>query len=347
MPTFTPPIGQGQAWGDPTSQAPADRLMRYFGSVSTGETVWKDGSGWHQGQYPYLGGARYRAFNDGELISDVADTSGLLDSQQYFQGGHTYPITQTLADELIAAGFGAYINTEPIDMTWFKPGDESKFTRWAMTVVDPSATYSLSVDSAENLVAREANGPEQFRSNNRNFWIHSDTNYNADFDATVTLDPTNYEGEGQIAEQAGVVLRAQNIAGVQTGITINNNIFFFAPQINIGIWKANEDGTGFISRGATIAAMGFIDFPHVYDIKLEGNIITVRGYTPTTPKPSWSDPSFAKTINLDTEAGDPSASPTPVGEGKAGLIAAHLGYSPLVSARYRGFKVGPRNSLFQ
>jgi hypothetical protein len=332
MTTFTPPTEFGEARGNPDVLDPAERLMSFYDPVLAGITVWQDQSNnWHQNQFPY----------DGR-----PDSPGLRQAQRVFLGGHTYDVDSATETALIAAGYGPYLNTAVVDHTWFKPAALSKFTRWAMTVVDPSATYSLSVDSSENLVAREDNGPEQFRSNNRNFWIHSDTNYNADFDATVTLDPTNYEGEGQIAEQAGVVLRAQNIAGVQTGITINNNIFFFAPQINIGIWKANEDGTGFISRGASIAAMGLVDFPHVYDIKLTGNIITVRGYTPSTPKPSWSDPTFAKTINLDTEAGDPSASPTPVGEGKAGLIAAHLGYSPLVNARYRGFKVGPRGSLF-
>lgn len=350
MPTFTPPLGVGEAWGDSSSLDPKDRLMRYYGTTSVGETVWKDANGWHQGQYPYQGGAEYRTFDDGVLVSESSDTTGLESADQYFLGGHTYEISDALATELIAAGFGAYINTEVLDYTWFKPEYLSKFTRWNMTIVDPSATYNLSVDDSENLVAREEDGPSEFSSSNRMFWIHGDTNYNSDFDATVTLDPTHYAEEQPgglfIAEQAGIVLRAQQSGGINKGITINNNIFFLAPIINIGVWQSNTDGTGFISRGAGIEAMGFLSFPHCYDVKLEGNIITVRGYTPTTPKPSWSDPDFAQTMNLDTEAGDAEQSPTPVGEGSAGLIAAHLGFSPNCNARYRGWKVGPRGSLF-
>lgn len=342
MPFFTPPTGTGPAWGE-------SGLFSHYGTIPTGETIWKDGTGWHQGQYPYQGGAEYRTFDDGELISSVTD-DGLATATHYFLGGHTYEITDALATELTTAGFGTYLNSEPFEKDWFKPGDEDQFTRWDLTIVDPSATYDLSVDSGEHLVARENDGPAEFSSSNRLFWVHNPSGHKADYDATIILDPTNY-AVGTIAEQSGVVLRAQQSGGINTGITINNNIFFVFPACNIGVWRSNTDGTGFINRQTSIFDAGFILFPHRYDIRLEGNIVRVRVYNPITmAAPSWDDPSLAKTVNLDTDAGNPgevAAAPTPVGNGKVGLIASHLGYSPLVNARYRRFQYGPLGSLFK
>lgn len=344
MPTFTPPLGAGEAWSK-GSDSPADRLMRYYGSTSVGETVWKDGTGWHQSQYPYQGGNQIRVFDDGELISEET-LGGLATALEYYLGGHTYEITEAKATELVAAGFGNYINTEPYTMDWFKSGDEDKFTRWTMTVTDPSATYDLSADSSEHLVARENDGPAEFSSSNRMFWVHNDSGYTADYDATVILDPTNY-GVGAIAEQSGLALRAQQSGGINSAITINNNIFFVIPYINVGVWRANIDGTGFLNRQVSITGLGFVEFPHRYDMRLQGNVIRVRGYNPLTmAPPSWSDPTLAMTVNLDTDAGDPGPNPTPVGDGKVGLIAAHLGHSASVNARFRGFRFGPLGSLF-
>lgn len=331
MTTFTPPTEFGEPRGDAASLDLPDRLMSHYDPGLAGVTVWQDQSGvWHQSQFPYHG---------------RPDSPGLAQSQRFFLGGHTYDIDPTTEAALISAGYSAYLNTNPVNHTWFKSPDVSKFTRWPLTISDPSATYHLSVDDGENLVAREEDGPAEFSSSNRNFWIHEDTAYNADFDASVIIDPTNY-GVSGIAEQSGLVLRAQQSGGRNLGITINNNIFFVIPHCNIGVWSSDLDGSNFTNRQTNIPIGLTIGLPHRYDCKLEDNIITVRVGQPHLAMPDWDDPTFALTVNLDTDAGSVVGNPTPVGEGEAGLIAAHLGFSPLCSARYRGLRIGPRGSLF-
>src|SRR5688572_15649801 len=103
MPEFTPPQQDDMPFADFTSDAPKDRLWRYYGSQQAGTTVWKDTQGiWHSQLYPYLGGATYRTFVDGELISDTADDPdvGIATAQEVYLGGHSYPVDQTKADEL-------------------------------------------------------------------------------------------------------------------------------------------------------------------------------------------------------------------------------------------------------
>ncbi len=345
MPTFTPPTGQGVPWGDVDAYTPEDRLMRYYGAVETGITVWRDQGGtYHQSQYPFLGGEEFRTFNDGDLIQSSVGAPGLKEATEVYLGGHTYDITQTTADALIAAGFGAYINTATVDITHFEDTDPAKFSEWLMTL-HSNSVYAKRVNDREELEIYESAGDAPIQDNSRRFFIHSDTHYNTDFDAQVILDPPLYGAFG-VAEQSGLVLRAQQSDGKNRGITINNNIFFVVPNCNIGVWSANTDGSGFLNRQASLGIGLVVSFPHHYDMKLRGNIITVRVYGDRQNTPPWNDPIYAKTVNLDTDAGDPGPNPTPVGEGGAGLLAAHLGTTPPIAARYRIFRVGPAGSLF-
>lgn len=348
MPTFTPPVGQGVAWGDEDSYDPEDRLMRYYGAIPNGETVWRDQGGvYHQQQYPSQGKQTFVTFNDGKVISSTTGVQGLGDATEVYLGGHTYEITDTTANDLIAAGYGAYINTAPVDLRYFTSADLPKFSEWLMTV-HSNSVYSKRVTSSEDLEFYETSGDQLIQDNSRRFFIHADTHYNNDFDAQVILDPPFY-GVFGIAEQSGVVLRAQQSGGVNRGVTINNNIFFVVPNCNIGVWSSNTDGTNFQNRQASLSIGLVVPFPQHYDVKLRGNIATVRVFGDKQAVPLWSDPVYAKTVNLDTEAGTAQQiidNPTPVGDGGAGLISAHLGTAEGIASRFRIFRVGPAGSLF-
>lgn len=150
MPTFTPPIGEGYAWGDPSSLDPVDRLMSFYGAVPTGETVWKDQSGtFHKSQYPFLGDQEFRTFVDGELVSSIVGAPGLLDATEVYLGGHTYEVTEAKRTELVAAGFfvgGHWDSEEDKWITFatnstvnrgFKAGDATA------SIFDPSGGLSL------------------------------------------------------------------------------------------------------------------------------------------------------------------------------------------------------------
>jgi len=334
MPTFTPTTADGNPRADPHSGSARDRLMKFYGSNPTGVSVWKDQGGvWHQQQYPYHG---------------RLDAPGLAQAQLAFIGGHTYEISDAVAAELIAAGFGDGVNSAVVDYTWFKPEFTTKWDEWHMTD-HSNSVYGMRVNSAENLEIFEVSGDLPIQDNSRRFFVHDDTHFNSDFDAQVVLDPVAYGAFG-IAEQSGLVLRAQISGGKYRGITINNNIFFVVPNCNIGVWSTNLDGSGFQNRQASLAIGLLVQFPMRYDVKLRGNIITVRAYGDRQPVPRWDDPLYALTVDLDsTQAGTSQQlidNPTPVGDGGAGLIAAHLGSLVGIAARYRGLRMGPARSLF-
>lgn len=161
----------------------------------------------------------------------------------------------------------------------------------------------------------------------------------SDFHARTTFDPPFFGDRGDgtlILPQSGLVLRYQADT-VQRAVMIWQNIFFGLPTLLVGVWQANLDGTGFVNRQAT----GFPPplgqaLPYTVEAKLTGNIVNVRQWRVGAAVPAWNDPILARTINLDTDAGNPAGSPTPVGVGGAGLVAAHLSadVSPPSMVRY-------------
>jgi hypothetical protein len=108
MPTFIPPTTAGELVGDPKDKA-SWQLLRFYGSWETGKTVWRDQQGeWHEALEPYLGGHTDTVHNwNGSTVS--APDAGLANAQVVYLGGHVHTITQQEADDLTAAGYGAYI----------------------------------------------------------------------------------------------------------------------------------------------------------------------------------------------------------------------------------------------
>jgi hypothetical protein len=340
MPTFTPPTQPDSVRGQMGSDDPADRLFRYYDPQEAGETVWKDPTGtWHQSVYPYHGGNSYRTFHDGILISESFDdpNESLANATQVYLGGHTYDVTDAIAAELIAAGFGDRINIGPVKIDHWEQADANKLSRFLMSSSPPAATNDPVVDSVERVQFTLSAGPVS-PSNLREFWLHSDIQ-GTDFYASTVLDPLAYGddvgGPGiDILPQSGIALRVQESGGIRTGITINNNIIFIVNMINIGVWRANSDGSGFTSRQAGLSLASLLPYPQGLDVELIDNIVRVRTYPAYTAPPSWDDPIYAANIDLDTEAGDAVAIPTPTGEGEAGFTVAHLGLHALSAIRF-------------
>jgi hypothetical protein len=109
--TFTPPTTDGNLIADPAKVGsdPAHALFRHYGAWEAGKTVWKDAQGvWHESLSPYLGGATYTT-HDGDETTTSGPDAGLATAQRVYLGGHVYEITSQEETELIAAGYGAYI----------------------------------------------------------------------------------------------------------------------------------------------------------------------------------------------------------------------------------------------
>lgn len=98
MPTFKGPV---QYFQYPTGSLLLDRMR-----PARGVTVFSTDGGatWKQSVYPYQGDIQKGA----DPTKQIA--SSLQEGVDYFLGGHTYTITQSQADALTAAGFGAYIS---------------------------------------------------------------------------------------------------------------------------------------------------------------------------------------------------------------------------------------------
>ena len=79
MPTFSPPTTK--------QSVPGDRLFSRYG-VQVGQSVVKKNGTYVLDPYPWLG-----------------DLTGLVDGTDYFLGGHTYVISQSVADALTTDGF--------------------------------------------------------------------------------------------------------------------------------------------------------------------------------------------------------------------------------------------------
>lgn len=322
MPTFTPPVADGIARGGSDSLDPRDRLMSYYGATPTGVTVWQDQNlVWHEQQYPYAG---------------RPDSPGLLQARRVYQGGHVHEIDDTQYVELVGAGYQSRLNIADTEMTW-RSNQISKLTRSQMSFTgDGAVPATPTVDGDQRGVFTLSAGPIDSSAGERDFWLHRDVRYK-DFEIESSLDNLQY-GVGGRLQQIGLVVRYQEAGGVKSGVTVNTNVFFFVPFINVGVWKANLDGTGFINRqyNFPVDSVFTPNFPFKIGVRLVDNICQVRTWQDGTGPPAWATDLTSqvrsKAINLDVNAGSPAevvSIPTPVGDGSAGFIAAHLGTSAL------------------
>lgn len=358
MTTFTPSIAPGQARGDHSSNDPAERFFSYTPPIPTGVTIWQDNLGvWHEEQHPYHGGDT-TTVHDGDTTTITPPIAGLANAQRVYQGGHIYHIDLTSALLLIAAGFGSGINVASVDTTWNTEDLAPLDSKMLLTADGSHATAPPTIDGNAFKVQLNA-GTTQGSSTLREFFLHSDTAGWTDSHGIIEIDPPAYGSFGgvDILPQMGVVLRAQfnSSTGKNQGITLNNGTIFGIPTLNIGAWHAFPDGTGFNNRQFSFPFFdpnsfftdGF-NLPYGWEWELINNIIRVRsfkvgarttlyGLDPSSI--SWTDPVRSRTLNLDTDCGDPGVVPTPTGPGTAGIIVAHLGRDSRSAARIRRFEM--------
>lgn len=335
MTTFTPPVADGVSWaqeGDASA-----RLMKFYGSVPTGVTVWQDQvDQWHEQQYPYHG---------------RSDALGLAQAKRVYVGGHVHDISSADAAALTAAGYGSRINIAPVQGTW-KTEELAKYDT-KVKVTDPDGlnlTGPPYISGNDMFTIRLATGINPGQSGLREWFLNSDTSGWTDSRGVCVIDPpvfsVDYLGDpaADILPQMGVVLREQfnSSTGKNQGITLNNNTIFGLSMLNIGAWHAFPDGTGFNNRQFQWPLFESIGLPYGFEWELIGNIIKVRIFNAnespeTTP---WSHPTHARILNLDVDCGSPAIVPTPTGPGTNGIISAHLGINPLSAVRIRpGFRM--------
>ena len=343
MATFTPPVEDGVPWGDASAFEPEERLMKYYGSVQTGSTIWRDTNGvYHRSQYPYLAGAEHTVWN-GADSQTFQEPPGLADAVEVYQGGHTYPISDAQAVQLFAAGFGDYVNIAPVEINW-RTEDLSKFTKRVISFLPGDTMAAPTLDGSGRGVFQLASGTLGQSGGQRDFYTHGDILYQ-DFEFETIIDPYiyghDYGGGQQALPQTGIVLREQEGPTHRTGITLNNNVFFFVPFLNVGVWRATLDGTVMENRQYSFPFDSVFDpaFPYGIGGRLVNNIVQVRVFIPGQRKPDWqndltSSP-VSKAINLDTDTNDLHLAPTPVGRGTGGLIVAHTGSGPFSQCRFR------------
>jgi hypothetical protein len=336
MATFEPPTAEGPQHLSRYGDNPADKLFRHFSGQETGETVWRDpDSNYHQSQYPYQGGAEYRTYNDDDVtITLDPPNDSLATALEVYPGGAISQISESQRTDLIAAGFGAGINNGPVFIDKWTTEDVAKLNRHVMSVADPNIPRDPTVVDGKAEFRLDGNLGQ---GNRRDFYTHSDFE-GTDVVAETILDPLAYGADigdtptSDVLPQLGLCLRYQNNGSTHTAITINNNIFFVVPFINVGVWKANVDGTGFLAR--TVSTVLARDFPMGVEVDLSGNTISVRSFDITQPRPPYTDPNYALIVDLDS-FGDIGAIPTPVGQGYGGLLVAHLGADSNCAGRFR------------
>jgi hypothetical protein len=108
MPTFTPPVTDGRLVGDPADHQ-SWGYFRHLGAWATGLTVWRDQAGvWHESIEPYAGGAT-TTVHDGSTTTVTGPDEGTATAVVVYEGGHVHTITDEEAADLVAAGYGDYI----------------------------------------------------------------------------------------------------------------------------------------------------------------------------------------------------------------------------------------------
>jgi hypothetical protein len=220
----------------------------------------------------------------------------------------------------------------------------AQLTKYVMTPdLTPVAHVSAPVVTDDYLQVQLTAGGDVGFSNLREFYVRDDISA-VDWHARATFDPPYYGSvtgpSVDILPQHGLVLRFQRDTKMRA-VTLNHNIIFHVPFLNVGVWHANLDGSGFASRGYPSWPLPFgLALPFTVEAWLSGNVVTVRQWEVGDQPPSPSDTDRYRVINLDTESGDAVAIPTPVGLGSAGVMASHLGTDPRSMIRY------PLNDLY-
>jgi hypothetical protein len=109
MPFFRTPDVPSSQIGTVSPSEHSYPLFKFYGQIQSGTTVWRDSNGiYHHNEYPYLGNHTSTVHNDTVTTTTPPD-EGLLTATEVYYGGNTYEITQQTADDLTAAGYGAYI----------------------------------------------------------------------------------------------------------------------------------------------------------------------------------------------------------------------------------------------
>lgn len=177
-----------------------------------------------------------------------------------------------------------------VELTWTQ-SQLGFLSNQVMTMNPPNVPASPAVDGtigSFRLTSGSAGG-----SNRRDFWLHSQTTGWTNSRVFVEgIDPLYFGAHptlGDVFPQGGVVLRFQSSFGKNRGITLNNNIWAFLPMLNVGVWEANPDGSGFENRQVPFDFGTSPPFPYGFEAILEGNIIRVRVFPMGEQPPPWDD----------------------------------------------------------
>lgn len=291
---------------------------------------------WHQNQTPYLGGATFTTHEpDTNTTTVTGPDEGLLTADRVYYGGHVHEITEDEAADLVDGGYGDRIDIADREI-FGETTDAARFTT-KLTLTSES-NYASGDPVIENghVVHRMTVGPQGSTNLRELILLDGTTGWtDVQVDLTEIAPPAfgiNYAGSGfNVLPQAGVCLRA-GTNGVQNyGVTLNNNIAFGLGMLNVGVWRSNVDGTGFVHREQGWPFGDAYDFPYGFTARLVGTVVTVSifraGMSPLT-----DDPTKTHVIDLETDAGDSVAIPTPT-EGQCGIVSAHLGMHPMAAIR--------------
>ena len=331
MPTFSPPTFDDTAWGQPDH--PSYPLMRYYGSVKSGLTVWKGQDGnYHQSSYPYAGGATEAVFDNGVRTSFTGPDEGLATASEVYIGGHIYPISTATYINLAIAGYFPYLNIEDVVFEWER-NDAGNLFKETVTV-DGTNAYSFAVQG--DVGVAHVTGAAVNNSNARAWFLDDRTLNWADSTGQTLLEPSTFIG-GTIYPQQGLVCRGGSDGVWITGIAIWYDIAFGSPTLlNIGCFKTPADGSTLTFRSfvwtTPLGPAGTVNFPYNLAYDLTGISIKVKVWKPNQEQPSFDDPVWAKTIDL-TSFGDPVAIPVPT-QGSNGFWCGHGGTNTQSDCRF-------------
>jgi len=339
MAVFTPPTTAGLPTFDPSKNDVANRHWRYFEAWDMGKTVWRDQLGaWHEQIYPYQGGDRHTTHDTVTGTTTVTtDTSvqSLVNAQVVYEGGHVYELTAQEETDLIAAGYSSRINLEPVTLQW-SPDEIRWLSRRNISADLPDIPATPVVEGNQGVFRLASGDSVGFSSSLRDWWLHDNTEGWTDVEVMChAIDPPYFGDLGggvTVLPQGGVVLRAQFDGSKWRGVTINNNVFLGLPMLNVGVWHANEDGSGFANRQFGWSFSEAYGLPYGFRARLVGSVVTVSIFQKNGTI-FEDDPTKTKVIDLETDAGDPVTIPTPTGQGTCGVIAAHLGTDSRSAAR--------------